>query len=141
MYRRNAADGRTSLDSSYPNLLIVEGIEDCRFYEMACKEAGVSEKIQVWSAEGKDFSSAKIKALVEVGSYLRTIAVIRDAEGNHETTWLSAIDALARAGLATPAQPGVLSSEVQGKCTAVLVVPHDRPGSIETVCWASLVGP
>jgi Protein of unknown function (DUF3226) len=141
MYRRNAADGRISLESACPHLLLVEGVEDCRFYEVICQFAGVSEKIQIWSAGGKDFSSDKIKALVTVGSHLRTIAIIRDAEDNHETTWLSATGSLQRAKLPSPPQPGILSSEIEGKCTAVLIVPYDRPGSIESVCWASLKGP
>ncbi len=40
MYRRNA-DRRTRLDEKFPYLLLVEGVEDCRFYDKICQVAAL----------------------------------------------------------------------------------------------------
>ena len=43
-----------------------------------------------------------------------------------------------RAPTPYPALTGDLSPEREGKSTAVLIVPPDKPGCIESICWSSL---
>lgn len=141
MYQHDA-DGqkRTPLNPDFPHLIIVEGRDDGEFYEKMCQLAGVADKIEIRSV-GDNSGTAFLRAirfLKEVGSHLQTIAIIRDAEDNPAGSWESARDCLNRALLPSPTQSGILSSEQDGRRTAALIVPIGKPGSVETICWASL---
>ncbi|MFL5698973.1 MAG: DUF3226 domain-containing protein [Ktedonobacteraceae bacterium] len=118
--------------------ILVEGVEDGRLYEMACKFAGVSNKIEIRSVGGKGEFTNALKVIVSLGQHLQTIAVIRDADDDPKAAFQSVCDAMKNAGLPYPALPGDLSPEREGKSTAVLIVPPDKPGCIESICWSSL---
>lgn len=144
MYQPGPDDKQqTRLNINFPHLLLVEGRDDGWFYEMACRFAGVADKIEIRSIgdnSGTAFQGA-IRFLVEAASHLQTIAIIRDAEENPATTWISACDALERGGLPRPLQHGNLSPIQSDRQAAALIVPDlNTPGSMETICWLSLKG-
>ncbi len=91
---------------------------------------GVADQIELRPAGSKNEFPDAINALVPLAPHLKTIAIIRDAEEHPRRAWQSACDALGRANLPRPRRPGVLSPEREGRCTAVLIVPPDKPGSI-----------
>lgn len=126
------------LDTTLLHLILVEGVEDGRFYEMACKLAGVSDKIEIRSVGGKKEFINALKVLVSLGQHLRTIAIIRDADDDFRAAFQSTCDALKNAKLPYPTGVGTLSREREGRSTAVLIVPPDGPGCVESICWASL---
>ena len=141
MYRRGPVDPPTPLDPHFLHLLLVEGQEDGRFYEQVCQHAGVADRIEIRQVGGWARFAPALRTLVGIGTHLRTIAIVRDAEQNGRGAFQSACAAFQQAGLPQPSQPGRLSApDAQGRCTAALIVPIDSSGSIESVCWASLSG-
>ncbi len=128
----------TPLDTAFQHLMLVEGVEDGRLYEMACEFAGVSDKIEIRSVGGKKEFTNALRLLVSLGQHLRTIAIIRDADDDPRAAFQSACDAMKNARLPVPAKLGELSFEHEGRSTAVLVVPPNGPGCIESLCWSSL---
>jgi hypothetical protein len=140
-YEEPDAKKQTPLNRGFPHFLLVEGKDDGWFYETVCQLAGVFDKIEIRSVgdnSGTAFQRV-VKFLAAGAPHLQTIALARDAEDDPAGTWRSACDALERAGLARPTQPGMLSAEQNGRRTGVLIVPAiDVPGSIETICWSSL---
>lgn len=128
----------TSLNPAFRHLILVEGVEDGRVYEMACKFAEVSEQIEIRSVGGKKEFTNALRLLVSLGQHLQTIAIIRDADDSPQAAFQSACDAMKNAKLPFPAVPGELSLEREGRSTAVLVVPPGEPGCIESICWSSL---
>lgn len=142
MYGGHFSERRTPtpLNAAFRHLILVEGIEDGRLYEMACKFAGVSDKIELRAVGGKKEFTNALKVLVSLGRHLQTIAIIQDADDDPNAAFQSACDAMKNATLPCPALPGNLSPEREGISTAVLVVPPDKPGCIESLCWSSLEG-
>src|SRR6266849_11096462 len=132
MYGGDLRRTPTPLDPAFQHLMLVEGMEDGRLYEMACKFAGVSDKIEIRSVGGKTEFTNALRLLVSLGQHLRTIAIIRDADDDPRAAFQSACDAMKNA------KPGELSLEHEGRSTAVLVVPPNGPGCIESLCWSSL---
>ena len=55
MYGGDFSERRTPtpLNPAFRHLILVEGVEDGRVYEMACKFAEVSEQIEIRSVGGK----------------------------------------------------------------------------------------
>lgn len=139
----NDENHRAPLNPNYPHLLLVEGKEGGWLYEMACRFAGVEGKIEIRSV-GENSGTAfgrTVRVLKAVGLHLQTIAIIRDAEENPAGAWQSACDCLERAGLPRPIQSGKLTTQSSGiQCAALIVPDANTPGSMETVCWASLDG-
>jgi hypothetical protein len=132
-------DRRTPLTRSC--VILVEGKEDEPFYAQACKTAGLSGQIEFRSVQGWTNFARHLRTLLSVGPPLKAIAIIRDAEGNGQQAFQSACSGFHQAGLPQPPQAGQLSQPDAKSCrTAVLVVPPDGPGSIETLCLASLAG-
>jgi hypothetical protein len=144
MYVEDADENnRVALNSNFPHLLVVEGKEGGLLYEMICRFAGVDDKIELRSVNGNDATAFRkaIKPLVAVGFHLQTVAIIRDAEEHPVRAWQSVCSAFTQAGLPVPARSGVLSTHSSTLQTAALIVPaaHQK-GSMETLCWLSLVG-
>jgi hypothetical protein len=124
-----------------PRVILVEGREDLRFYASACRAANVLNRVELRPVEGWSNFARHVRTLLSVGTALRAIAIIRDAESNGQGAFRSACSAFSQAGLPQPTQPGQLSiPDAQGRYTAVLVVPPGRKGSIETMCLESLNG-
>lgn len=144
MYVEDADEkNRVPLDPNFPHLLVVEGKEGGLLYEMICRFAGVADKIELRSVNGNDAAAFRkaIKPVVGVGSHLQTIAIIRDAEEHPAGAWQSVCQCFTQVGLPVPPQPGTLSPQPGGLQTAALIVPAiNQMGSMETLCWSSLIG-
>lgn len=137
MFIRSAAAERRPI--SLPHLLLVEGSEDGRFYDQLCRFLEINDRIEIRQVGGWTEFASQLKAVAALGTVVRTISVIRDADSSPLGAFQSVCDAFARARLPVPSTaraPTALDAE--GRSTSVLIVPSAGPGSIETVCWNTL---
>jgi hypothetical protein len=134
-----APGGRTPLAQS--RVVLIEGKEDERFYSDVCRAANVAGQLELRPVQGWSNFARYLLTLLSVGFAVRIIAIIRDAESNERGAFQSTCSGFQQAGLPQPSQAGQLSQpDAQGRRTTALIVPPDRPGSIETLCLASLAG-
>jgi len=117
-----------------PNILVVEGIEDKRFFGALIDHMGL-QKIQIIPFCGKTNLRNKLRALVKATGFSQVISlgVVRDADSDPDAAFQSIRDALQAAGLPAPDSP---LKVVGGKPrVAVLILPGEgSPGMLEDFC-------
>ncbi len=86
-------------------VLIVEGRDENNFFDALMKHMGVTD-VEIREAGGKDQFKDKLPALVRARgfSYVKVLAVIRDADEDACTTFESVKDTLRKQGLKPPQQ-------------------------------------
>lgn len=117
-----------------PNILVVEGKEDERFFRALVKHMGL-QKIQIISSDGKTKMRGKLGAIVKTSGFnqVTSLGVVRDADSNPDAAFQSIRDALQAAGLPAPDRP--LKAVGEKPRVAVLILPgEDLPGTLEDLC-------
>lgn len=139
MFNRDSIGGDVAFDESCPHLLIVEGPDDAYFFEAACRHLSISNTIEIRCSHSQTRQANLLKAVVGIGTHLRTFAVVRDADADATAAFHSVVSAMRAAGLPQPRRAGQLSTDdSQGRATAVLILPESGSGALETVCLQSL---
>lgn len=131
-----------------PISIFVEGKDDERFFEAfishflrGYKDDGYKEEYLVESVGGKDNFFRKIQEYLSyIGEVnlkrLKVIGIVRDADENSQSAFQSICDVLKK--LKLPVPTGISNLEGQDPAVCVLIIPPDRPGSLETICWESI---
>lgn len=120
------------------HLVLVEGATDQEVVA-ALIEYESLEDFQVHDMKGKDGWGSDITALRNTSGFrktVRSIGLVRDADGNGHNQFQSGVAALRTAGLPTPMAAGQL---VAGPpAVAIEIVPSiDKTGAIEALCLES----
>jgi hypothetical protein len=123
-----------------PNVLVVEGKEDSRFFGALIGYLGLN-KIQVYETEGKSRLREKLAALAGApgSADLLSVTVVRDADDDPNAAFQSVHDALAAAALPAPEHPLVPTGERPRVTVAIMPEPGAR-GSLEDLCLKAVTG-
>jgi hypothetical protein len=117
-----------------PNVLVVEGEEEKRFFGALLKHLKL-QNIQIMPIGGKEQLRRTLKTLALSPNFSEVVSlgVVRDADANPDTAFQSVRDALQAAGLPTPERP--LLPVGESPRVAVLILPEvDTPGMLEDLC-------
>lgn len=120
-------------------LLVVEGMEEVRFFNALLKHMGI-DSIQVEETQGTPNLPNFIKTLPKVPNYetIEAIAVIRDADADPQSAFQSIVSALEKAGLNYPESHGAFS---QGHPKIGIFIMPDglNPGMLEDLCFKAIL--
>lgn len=117
-----------------PNVLIVEGEEDKRFFEALVNDMGLTN-LQIMPIGGKTKLRENLKALVASPGFSGVISlcVVRDANSDPHAVFQSVCDALKNAGLPLPEKP--LEVVDKRPSVAIIILPEaGSPGTLEDLC-------
>jgi len=123
-----------SIQITQPNLLIVEGEEDKRFFESLSIHLGLAE-IQVLPIGGKTKLRENLKGLRDTANFptVRSLGIVRDADADPYSAFQSVCDALNANQLPAPSAPFIpIGHSPQ---VTILILPGDgKPGMLEDIC-------
>jgi hypothetical protein len=121
-----------------PNVLVVEGKEDRRFFAALIGHLGL-KRIQIYESEGKSRLREKLAALAGApgSAELLSVTVVRDADDDPAAAFQSVQDALRAAGLAVPERPALPAGE-RPQVTVVMMPEPGSPGALEDLCLAAI---
>ena len=126
---------------SRPKQLLVEGNDQRNFFEAMLAHLGLADRIQISSFGGVDQLRGYLAAFVKMPDFgsVRSVGVVRDAEGSEDAAFRSVQSSLESANLAVPA--AIAKPVGEDPRVAVLILPGDgNPGMLETVLRRSFVG-
>ena len=133
-------DSFTSDDVERDSLLLVEGIEDARFFAAFLRWLGQTD-IQVAQVGGKPkFRPFLINTLknAENLSHLRRLGIVRDADTSASSALQSLRNALATAQLPAPLQAWEVA-QANGLAVSLAILPDGTsPGDLEDLCMRSI---
>ena len=124
----------------HTSLLLVEGIEDARFFTAIAHRLNRTD-LQIVTVGGKDnFRSFLVSTLMKSDNFsrLRRLGIVRDADNSAQSALQSLHDALGHAQLPAPSQAWV--AEQSGHLTVSLAILPDgsSQGNLEDLCLRSI---
>jgi uncharacterized protein DUF3226 len=122
---------------THEKLLVVEGEDARRFFAAALGHLDLLGSVEIRSAGGHAEWPAFMRALVAAPGFenVRSLALVRDAEGSARSAFQSICGTLRRAGLAVPARSNVTAPGTPSVCVFILPDCTHR-GMLETLCMA-----
>ena len=127
-------------DVERDTLLLVEGIDDARFFAAFLKWLGKTDAVQIVQVRGKDkfgrFLTGTLKR-VDNFTQLRRLGLIRDADTSASSAFKSLCGALADAGLPVPEQAWE-TQEGELHVSVAILPDMDSGGNLEELCLRSL---
>lgn len=134
--------GRPRLRIEKPRLLLVEGRDEVNVFKALMKHClGGGSDMQVVDAGGKDQFPRRMRAIrtAPKPSPLRSIGVVRDANGDARGSFRSVCGSLRNVGYEPPPVHGEFSGA--SPPVGVFIAPDGvQPGAIETLCRRSVEG-
>jgi len=125
-------------------LLLVEGKDPLRFFEVLCKHLALSQKLEIRNFGGVNELRLFLIGLSSASGFadVKSIGIIQDAERDSTAAFQSVQGSLRNASLAVPVQPEQFSCDGQ-PAVGVLILPGQaRPGMLETfLCETFADGP
>lgn len=123
------------IDIKEPIVILVEGKNDEIFLNAFIKHLGI-EKIQVISVGSKDNFKNSLPAVLKHINKIKCLGIIKDAEEDPLISFQSICSILTNNNLSVPSKPLELTGD--NPSVIVLIIPHDKPGSLETLCLDSI---
>ena len=122
-------------------LLVVEEPDARRFFIAALSHLGMSNAVQVHNAGGHGQWSASIRTLLITPGFemVRSLALIRDAEGSARSAFQATRGILRQAGLVVPTKPNTQAPGTPNVWVFILPDCASR-GMLETLCLAAVAG-
>ncbi|TFE69347.1 hypothetical protein A7Q09_05500 [Methylacidiphilum sp. Yel] len=121
---------------SQPNLLLVEGEDDKRFFSALVRQLEL-QRIQIIPLNGRNNLGGTLQLIRGESSVrfdLETLGIIVDADKNASARFQSVRDTLIRVGWEAPQQPGVWTEGGRPR-TGVFVLPDcSEQGELEDLC-------
>mgnify|MGYP001083214966 CR=1 FL=1 len=121
-----------------PNVLLVEGEDDKRFFETLCKH--IQKDVQVIRMYGKDNLKGSLEAIVKGSDFrqvVKAMEIIMDAYNDPSGRFCSIRNTLVRLGLPCPSKPFDITGEKPRIGVAVLP-DENTPGELEDLCLESV---
>lgn len=123
-------------------LLLVEGIDDARFFRAFLRDGLNKTNVQVAQVGGnRGFRIFLAQTLKNANNFqnLRRIVVVGDADTNAPAAFQRLRDALSNAGFPTPTRPWQ-TVQAEALSVAVAILPDgNSPGDLEELCLRSLI--
>ncbi len=120
-------------------LLAVEGEDEINFFEKLLKHIGISDRVDIRKAGGKDNFKNLMQAFTVTRGFrdIGMIAIIRDADDNAEDAFRSASGVLKKIGMKPPDSPGRFSSGIPA--VGIFIVPDNSSGGmLEDLCLGTV---
>lgn len=127
-------------EPSGPKVLLVEGEDPKRLLPHVARYLGVGEP-EIWNFGGVERLGPEIRALAKSTGFrnVKSLGIIRDAEGSAKNAFASVVGAVTSAGLTPPrriGEPGSGTPKV-----SILILPDDEnSGMLESVLLQSVEG-
>ncbi|MHC4198875.1 MAG: DUF3226 domain-containing protein [Planctomycetota bacterium] len=122
-----------------PNLLVVEGKDEERFFARFLKHLGVAN-VDIRGVGGKHSLRRELRLLTQPSpgfENVEALGVIRDADDDPANAFKSVCDALGEVCLAVPKECGEICGEEPR--VGVMILPgKDRRGALEGLCFESV---
>ena len=121
--------------------LLVEGKDQENFFDAFAAHLGIADRIQISDFGGVGQLRRFLPAFVKMPDFgsVRSVGIVRDAEGSEDAAFRSVQSSLKNANLAVPA--AMAEPVEEDPRVAVLILPGDgNPGMLETVLCRSFVG-
>lgn len=120
-----------------PRLLLVEGVDEARFFSALLRKTGGERRVQVLALGGKDALRRNLrildKELAQSRIACRSLGVVRDADDDAARSLRSVRDALRDHGWEPPARAGAVAGDAPR--VGIFVLPDGRSrGALETLC-------
>jgi hypothetical protein len=124
-----------------PDVLAVEGKDECNFFDALAKNMGLNE-IQIIDVGGKEKFNKTVPLFVNSEQFwdkVKRFGFIRDAEDKEALSAFSSIcDVLKHCDLPVPASP-LQIAEANGMQTGVFIMPNNQSsGMLEDLCLSSI---
>jgi hypothetical protein len=126
---------------SGPRLALVEGRDDQEFLKNWAMFAGVTDATII-QLGGKTNWPAKVVAVTNTEGFgaVESLLLVRDADDSAKGAFESCQEALRRAGLPYPPNPGVFTSGSPRVAVVIVADPQRGSGAIEDLAWHALAG-
>lgn len=127
-------------DVKCDTLLLVEGIEDARFFNAILRRVERTD-VQIADVRGKDnFRPFLFSVLTKSESFsrLRRLGIVRDADSSAQSTLRSLQNALVHAQLPAPSQVWVPQQDGQLTVSLAILPDGSSQGNIEDLCLLSI---
>ncbi len=124
------------------SLLLVEGIDDARFFDAFLKSLSIGH-VQIASVDGKDNFAPFLKnTLITARGYpnLRRLVLVRDADDNANAAYQSLQSALNGADLPVPSDSFLAWAQGQPSVSVAILPDGKSPGNLEDLCLQSIEG-
>jgi len=127
---------KRSFQLTEQKLLIVEGIDDERFFRALLRHLKLSG-IQIWAAGGKTRFRPNLRNLVIMPHFaaLTSLGIVRDADQSAHNT----VRSIQAAGLPVPRQV-IRPSGTHPQVSMFLMPGGGQPGTLEDLCLNSVAG-
>ncbi|MCX8034276.1 MAG: hypothetical protein N3A00_03030 [Thermodesulfovibrio sp.] len=122
---------KMNIEIKQPAVILVEGENDKRFIEEYAKFLNIKE-IQSINVGSKDNFSNGLKAILPNIDRIKCLGIMKDAEEDPDRSFRSIYTLLKNNNLPLPSNPLDIAGD--NPAVIVLIIPHDRPGSLETLC-------
>lgn len=121
-----------------PNVLLVEGDDDVRFFRAFLTRTGLSG-YDVFKTEGKTLFRNSLRALANAPGFeeVTGLAIARDADDNAQAAFQAVRDALLAVGLPAPSRP-FLVEDGKPRTLVLVIAGSGGKGSIEDLCLDSV---
>ena len=121
-----------------PNVLLVEGEDDKRFFETLCKH--IQKDVQVIRMHGKDNLKNSLEAIVKGSDFrqvVKAMGIIMDADNDPGGRFHSIKNALVKLGLPCPSKPFDITGG-KPKIGVAVLPDENTPGELEDLCLESV---
>ncbi len=122
-------------------VLLVEGIDDARFFEAFLRWLGKTDDVQIAQVRGKPNFGPFLKGTLKLArdfSRLRRLGLIRDADESASSAFESLCSALASAQLPKPDQAWEIKQEEELHVSVAILPDMDSRWNLEELCLRSL---
>jgi hypothetical protein len=118
-----------------PKLLIVEGKDEEEFFRPMLAELGIND-IQLVGIGGKTQLGKNLKALKTDTHFptVTSVGIVRDADSDAKSAFLSVQGELKSAGLHCPEKPMYATTTGLPRVNVMIVPPNEDEGALETLC-------
>ena len=123
------------------SLLLVEGIDDARFFSAFLRNALNKTDVQVVQVGSKDNFRPFIRnTLIRAEGFrdLRRLGIVRDADTNAQSALQSLKGALNYSGLPAPTGPWEVADGDEVRVSVAILPDGSEPGDLEALCLRSL---
>lgn len=121
--------------------LLVEGNDQRNFFEALTKHLSISG-IQIWNFGGVPDLREFLSAFATESNFpmVRSIGIVRDAEGPARSARQSVLSALRNAGLPAPTPAGQQASVGSPRVSVFILPDNKHPGMLETLLCQTFAG-
>jgi hypothetical protein len=120
-------------------ILIVEGKDECNFFQGIFNHLGFTDDVQIYVAYGETLIKSKIRAIQNASEFpfVKSIGFVRDSDDDPIGKFTSTKNALRELGLPTPDSPYTVVGDSL-KCAIMMMPDSGELGALEDLCLKAI---